>query len=187
MRDDLYSKFDASLKEFNREEFERYLSEAIFTGLKEKNKAIIDKGGLLKLDTAVQARVGLQFGDAVARTTARDIYSAAQFFMGLQYAAQRARDGKSSCEALNNAQANFVDFAYDMATGFCADDADEILCASAMKLKDAFDNFKAYVGDDAEAYALFLAQSTHDALKKIHPNCNGLDENLLAITKKYTP
>ncbi|MCK5233760.1 MAG: hypothetical protein KAJ91_02985, partial [Candidatus Aenigmarchaeota archaeon] len=85
-------------------------------------------------------------------------------------------------------QNKFVEFAYYIARNRYVGSSDdsEILQSEIHNINDSFENYSSYIGGSPEQYALFLSKVTHDALKQVHGDCSGLDENLLVLNRKYS-
>lgn len=166
---------------FKLDVFKKSLVKTVFNGLKERrdpNLDIVEE----KLKTSVRGHIRStvrSLGDAIPASATKDISLSASYLIILEYSELRINLGKTPCESLIGAQNYFVDFAYNTATEkvyVMKDNSSSQLALkkSAEYLKDAFGNFRAYTGGDAEKYALFLARVTRDVLQEIHPKCKGL-------------
>ncbi len=173
------------LVKFKPKELESYLNEIVFDSLNEMMEKTNTPKSISDSETCVRNMIGFVYGDAVPKTVAREIASSASSLILGRYARLK-EGGKSSRDSLIDAQNAFIDLAYNVATGAVKAEGNfDYFNVAVSNLKDGFGNFEACVGGDAGKYAMFLGEVTHDALLKLHPDCEYLDGNLEYIKREF--
>lgn len=169
---------DIILDEFAQERFYGTLIKIVSDSLHEELKSI----GLC--DKTIE----YAFKEIAIDNGAMFMARAASVLMLPLYGISR-KDGKPCCESFVDAQNKFLSHTYNVALSFANGkyerSIDNYTGNALDDIKSGFVNFK-HVDENPTKYTMFLADTTNEALRKLHPDCSNIfDANLRLIKQKY--